>query len=71
MNARFVLVDKEVWLLQVEDENLFPRWGFALVDDDGQTWEGGFGIAKEWTVVPDDQVPAEVQARFEHLLKEL
>ena len=67
MNARFVLTNDGTWLLQVEDEN--SRWGFYLMDDDGQAWDGGFGW-DSWQLVPDDQVPQEVRERFEHLLKD-
>jgi hypothetical protein len=65
MNAKYVRTKDGLYLLQVEDENLFRRWGFALVDDDGLTYEGGFGIANEWTVVPDDEVPEEFRRRLE------
>jgi len=67
MNARFVLTGDGTWLLQVHDDCY--RWGFALMDDDGQTWDGGFGW-DFWQLVPDDQVPQEVRERFEHLLKD-
>jgi len=67
MDARFVLTGDGTWLLQVEGDKF--RWGFALMDDDGQVWDGGFGW-DSWQLVPDNQVPEDVRKRFEHLLKD-
>jgi hypothetical protein len=64
----FVRTACGVYLLQVENENLFRRWGFALVDDDGFTCEGGFGFGP-WRVVPDDEVPDDVRERFQHVIE--
>ena len=54
----FVVTDRGSYLAQVEDAELFPRHGFALVSDD-QTWEGGLGAAASWKVVSPEEVPAE------------
>jgi hypothetical protein len=69
MNAiRFVRTASNVYLLQVENENVFRRWGFALVDDDGITYEGGFGFSP-WIAVPDDEVPSDVRERFRPVIE--
>lgn len=47
----FVATDSGLILVQKADNG---RWGFSLHDDD-QCWPGGFGIAREWTLLaPDD-----------------
>ena len=68
MIAKYVRTENGDYLLQVESEVLFPRWGFALVDDDGLTYEGGFGFSP-WRVVPDEEVPADVRQRFESIIE--
>ena len=69
MNAiRFVRTEDGTYLLQVENENVFRRWGFALVDDDGLTYEGGFEFSP-WRVVPDDEVPLDVRERFRPVIE--
>jgi len=45
----YVLTDNGQVLLQVPDDN---QWGFALQDDD-QTWPGGFGAANSWKPLKD------------------
>jgi len=69
MNAiRFVRTASNVYLLQVENEEKFRRWGFALVDDDGLTYEGGFEFSP-WVAVSDDEVPPDVRERFRPVLE--
>ena len=69
MNAiRFVRTEDGTYLLQVENENVFRRWGFALVDDDGIAYEGGFEFSP-WRVVPDDEVPLDVRERFRPVIE--
>ena len=69
MNAiRFVRTASNVYLLQVENEDVFRRWGFALVDDDGATYEGGFEFSS-WRVAPDNEVPNEVRERFRPVIE--
>ena len=46
MDAKYVRTDSGDYLLQVESEILFPKWKFALCDEE-MAWEGGFGIANE------------------------
>jgi hypothetical protein len=55
--VQFVVTERGTYLAQVEDAELFPRHGFALVGDD-QTWEGGLGAAISWRVVSPEEVPA-------------
>jgi hypothetical protein len=64
----FVRTACGVYLLQVENENLFRRWGFALVDDDGIAYEGGFEFSP-WRAVPDDEVPVDVRERFQPVIE--
>ncbi|GIV04198.1 MAG: hypothetical protein KatS3mg015_3028 [Fimbriimonadales bacterium] len=64
MIAKYVRTENGDYLLQVDSEVLFPRWGFAICDGE-QSWEGGFGIAKEWTVVPEDEVPQDIRRKLE------
>jgi hypothetical protein len=69
MNAiRFVRTAFGFYLLQVENEDVFRRWGFALVDDDGIAYEGGFEFSP-WRVVPDNEVPNEVRERFRPVIE--
>jgi len=69
MNAiRFVRTASGVYLLQVENEDVFHRWGFALVDDDGISYEGGFEFSP-WRVVPDNEVPNEIRERFRSVIE--
>jgi len=69
MNAiRFVRTAFGVYLLQVENEDVFRRWGFALVDDDGISYEGGFEFSP-WRVVPDNEVPNEIRERFRSVIE--
>ena len=69
MNAiHFVRTASGVYLLQVENEDVFRRWGFALVDDDGISYEGGFEFSP-WRVVPDNEVPNEIRERFRSVIE--
>ena len=69
MNAiRFVRTEDGPYLLQVENEGVFRRWGFALVDDDGIAYEGGFEFSP-WRVVPDNEVPPDVRERFRPVIE--
>ena len=70
MNAKYVRTKDGLYLLQVESEVLFPRWGFALYDDE-QCWPGGFGIANEWIAVPDSEVPGDIRRKLELVREEL
>jgi len=65
---RFVRTAANVYLLQVENEDVFRRWGFALVEDDGTTYEGGFGFSP-WVAVSDDEVPNDVRERFRPIIE--
>jgi hypothetical protein len=70
MNARFVVTTDGDYLLEVTSDVLFPRWGFALCDDE-QSWEGGFGVAGSWTVVPASEVPEDIRRKLEYVREEL
>jgi hypothetical protein len=64
MNAHYVKVDIPEgigYLVQVDNPS--SQWGFYLADDD-QTWDGGFGIAKEWHPVKASEVPAHIRKRI-------
>jgi hypothetical protein len=65
---RFVRTASNVHLLQVENEDVFRRWGFALVDDDGIAYEGGFEFSS-WRVVSDNEVPPDVRERFRPVIE--
>jgi hypothetical protein len=67
MNAKYVRTDSGDYLLQVESEILFPKWKFALCDEE-MAWEGGFGIANEWEVV--DEVPQDIRRKLEIVREE-
>jgi len=60
MRERWVLVTSGVgayeYMLQVDDQD--SKWGFYLTDGD-QSWDGGFGIAESWEVIPIQAVPRE------------
>ena len=43
--------------VQVPDNS---QWGFSICSDD-QCWPGGFGIMRDWTLIPDSEVPEEVR----------
>jgi len=69
MNAiRFVRTEDGTYLLQIENEDVFHRWGFALVDDDGIAYEGGFEFSP-WRVVAYDEVPPDVRERFRPVIE--
>jgi len=70
MNAKYVRTKDGLYLLQVESEVLFPRWGFALYDDE-QCWPRDFGIANEWAVVRADEVPEDIRRKLELVREEL
>jgi hypothetical protein len=61
--VQFVVTERGTYLAQVVDAELFPRHGFALLDED-QTWEGGLGAAASWRVVTPEEVPP---AKFANL----
>ena len=65
---RFVRTASGVYLLQVENEDVFRRWGFALVDDDGISYEGGFEFSP-WVAVPDSEVPSDIRERFRSVIE--
>jgi hypothetical protein len=70
MNAKFVRTDDGRYLVQVESETLFPRWGFALLDDE-LSYEGGFGVEATWTVVDGDEVPPDIRRELELVVEEI
>jgi len=51
----WVKTNRGDFLRLVETDSQF---GFYLCDDD-QAWDGGFGIAESWEVVPIQAVPRE------------
>ena len=53
-------------LVQLADNS---QHGFSLHDDE-QSWPGGFGIAREWTLIPASEVSAEDQARLGWILEQ-
>jgi hypothetical protein len=55
---QFVKTDTGTFYIQLCDDTLFPRHGFALLSDD-QAWEGGFGAARSWVIVDPEDVPVE------------
>jgi hypothetical protein len=63
----YVRTDDGRYLVQVPDPE--SRFGFSLADED-QTWDGGFGIARWWRVVPENRVPKRVKERLGWLLEE-
>jgi hypothetical protein len=68
MRYSYVRTDHGEYLIQIDDAELFPRWGFALSDGEF-TWEGGFGApATSWEVVPEDKVPIERRRELEAVL---
>jgi len=70
MNAEYVRTDSGDYLLRVESEILFPRYGFALCDGE-LSWEGGFGIANMWIVVSDTEIPEDTRRELERVREEL
>ena len=69
MDAKYVRTKDGLYLLQVESEILFPKWKFALCDEE-MAWEGGFGIANEWEVVSSDEVPEDIRRKLELVREE-
>jgi len=69
MDAKYVRTDSGDYLLQVESEILFPKWKFALCDEE-MAWEGGFGIANEWEVVSANEVPQDIRRKLEIVREE-
>lgn len=53
-------------LVQVPDDS---RWGFYLADDE-QSWPGGIGIASEWELVPEDEVPEADRERLRWIVED-
>lgn len=66
----YVITSDNTVLLQVRDDD--SRWGFYLCDDD-QSWDGGFGIASQWSIVSDDdpRITPEDHERLDHILEDL
>jgi hypothetical protein len=44
------------------------QWGFSLHSDD-QSWPGGFGVAGEWVLVPESEVPEAVKEQLGFMLE--
>ena len=53
-------------LVQLADNS---QHGFSLYDDE-QSWPSGFGIAREWTLIPASEVSAEDQARLGWIVRD-
>jgi len=68
MRCRYVRTNDGRFLIQVEDTELFPRWGFALCDDE-LTWEGGFGACQSWKLVPESEVPPAVRRELQYVIE--
>jgi 6-phosphogluconate dehydrogenase (decarboxylating) len=58
------------YFLLVRSEILFPRWGFALVYDDGFTYEGGLGVG-DYVKVSADRIPYGTLRRLERVRERL
>jgi hypothetical protein len=55
------------YLLRVED---FSRpEGFVLLDSNGRPWDGA-AAWDSWTVVSDDEVPAQIRSKLESVRKQ-
>lgn len=66
--AGYVITNSGLVLVQLPDDN---QHGFVLADED-QTWNGGFGVADEWELVPDDdaRISDEDRRRLAWVLEE-
>jgi hypothetical protein len=61
------VTDGERWMVQLPDET--SRWGFRIHSDD-QEWDGGIGSGlREWRLVPEAEVPAEVRGELGWILE--
>jgi hypothetical protein len=69
-SIRYVKTDTGEFYLQVWDEQLFPHHKFAILSDD-QTWEGGFGCASSWTIVPSHEVPNDIRRELDEVIESL
>jgi hypothetical protein len=65
MTRTYVRTESGRILVQLPDDS---QWGFALADEDGQSWPGGFGIATSWETVAPDHVSKEDRERLGWLL---
>lgn len=65
----YVVTDSGKILVQTPENNL---WGFSLQDDD-QSWPGGFGIAQSWDAIEadDPRITPAVRERLQWILDEL
>jgi hypothetical protein len=63
----FVRTNDGRYLVQIEDAELFPRWGFALCDDE-LSWEGGFGACRSWELVEPEEVPLAVRQELQYVI---
>jgi len=70
MEAEYVRNEYGECFLLVRSEILFPRWGFALVYDDGFTYEGGLGVGN-WTKVSEDRIPYGTLHKLERVRERL
>lgn len=69
IQAGYVITEDGTILVQVPNPD--SRWGFYLADED-QSWDGGFGIASSWDLIPDDdpRVTDEIRDRLGWILDE-
>ena len=67
-SAGYVRTTDGRYLVQLPDD--VSRWGFRLYDDD-QSWDGGIGVATEWTLVSESEVPEADRERLGWLLEEV
>jgi hypothetical protein len=67
--CEYVRTDEGRYLVKVRDKELFPRWGFALCDDE-LSWEGGFGACRSWEVVKPEEVPAAIREELQYVIDE-
>ena len=62
----YVRTDAGEILVQVPDKD--SVWGFYLTDGD-QSWDGGFGVAREW--YPHiDEVPRDARETMDWIIEE-
>lgn len=66
VKSGYVKTNKGSFLVQTQEDN---AWGFSLHDDD-QSYPGGFGVATEWELVPESQVPEEEKERLGFILED-
>jgi len=58
IHCGYVQTSDGTYLLQIPDRD--SQLGFYLADEDS-SWDGGFGIATEWEIVDDQDVPKKVR----------